>query len=531
MAVFLALVMLAAGFAHPVPVSTVAQILLDRSGTMTISQVAASASFVPAASLGEVPERNYSSVAWLRVQIPKAFPDTVWGLKYSYKITRVDVYAPGAHGYTHTSGGFDLAHNDGALVPGYLLLPPTALHGKPFFVRVSSVIDPRSMTIAPLDTVMPTALQRRVIFGIVMGFYLTIGVFFVLMFFGLRDRSFIDYALVMAMLVLQLMTSFGVMWQVLPPMTFLQRELIFDGFSMLFTLALASFAIRFLRLWRSDPWACKAVFAGTIVWFGIIAVDFIQNAPVAFWVTLVSNCIYLASLAYAGVRAERSGMRFARYFTWAILASFIGYLINMASPYLPLPEITVFSIQAGIMAASLLLALAVTGQVQEREAQATRDGLTNVLNRRSFDAALERITARARLAQSAVGILLIDIDHFKEYNDRFGHLAGDDCLIAVAQACASCVRSRDVFARFGGEEFAAIIPSPTQEDLRRIAQRMMDAVADLRVDSGTGSLVTVSIGGTLLAPSESGDVQRVVRAADQNLYSAKLAGRNRIVLA
>lgn len=531
MRLFLALVLLALGSPQPVSVSTVADVLRDPSGAMTISQAAASRAFVPAAAIGEIPERNYTSVTWLRVRLPHAMADAAWGLKYSYKVTRVDVYVPAPSGYLHTAGGFDLAARDGALVPGYLVLPQRALYGKPFFVRVSSVIDPRSITVAPLHAIMPTALQRRAIFGIVVSFYLTIGVFFVLMFFGLRDRSFIDYSLVMAMLALQLMTSFGVMWQILPPISFLQRELMFDTFSMLFTLAFASFAIRFLRLSERDRAARAGVFAGTVVWFAIVAADFIQNAPLAFWMTIVANYVFLASLGFASLRAQSSGMRAARFFTWAIAANMIGYGINMGSPYLPAPEITVFAIQAGTIAASLLLALAVAGQVQERETQASRDGLTNVLNRRSFDTALSRLTQPAFAGRGSVGVLLIDIDHFKAFNDRFGHLAGDDSLIAVAQACAACMRSSDIFARFGGEEFAAIVPSATHEDLERIAQRMMSAVADLRIDSGTGSLLTVSIGGTLLSAPVSTDMQHGLRVADENLYSAKLAGRNRIVLA
>lgn len=531
MRLFLALVLLALGSPQPVSVSTVAGILRDPSGAMSAAQAASSRAFVPSASLEEVPERNFSSVYWLRVRFKRDAPQAAWGLKYSYKITRLDVYVPNANGYVHTSGGFDLAAKDRAVVPGFLLLPQSALDGKPFFVRVSSVIDPRAISIAPLDAVMPTALQRRVIFGVVVGFYLTIGVFFVLMFFGLRERSFLDYSLVMAMLALQKRDRRQKLPQCSETGHQLQRELIFDTFSMLFTLALASFAIRFLHLSERDRLAQSVIFAGTVVWYAIIAVDFIQNAPVAFWTTLIANYLYLASLAFAGVRAQRSGMRSARFFTWAIAANMIGYGINMSSAYLPAPEITVFAIQAGTMVASLLLALAVTGQVQERETQASRDGLTNVLNRRSFDAALARITQRARAGRGSVGVLLVDIDHFKDYNDRFGHLAGDDCLIAVAQACASCMRSSDVFARFGGEEFAAIVPAASRDDLDRIAQRMMSAVADLRIDSGAGSFVTVSIGGTLLCAPESADVQRGLRVADENLYSAKLAGRNRAVLA
>jgi diguanylate cyclase (GGDEF)-like protein len=321
---------------------------------------------------------------------------------------------------------------------------------------------------------------------------------------------------------MQLLTSFGVMWQLLPPITFLQRELIFDSFSMLFVVVLASFAIRFLELSARDPFARSVVLAGTAAAFGTVVVDFIQNAPVAFYVTLAANFAFYCALGFAGIRVMRR-VRGAHFFTTAIAVMIAGYAINMASGALPFPDLTVFAVQGGTIAGSLLLALAVARKVKQTETLAMRDGLTNVLNRRAFDEALARMSQRALRTKTTLGVLLIDIDRFKAYNDRHGHLAGDDCLIRVARACASCVRSADVFARFGGEEFAAVVAAPSAEDLQSIAGRMMDAVAPMNV--------TVSIGGTIFAPRGPDDVMHVLKTADERLYSAKLGGRNRAVLA
>lgn len=480
------------------------------------------ASFTNPSRIAPVAERNYSSVTWFRLSLDRGASQSLWGLRYSYKITRIDIYAAAHGGPALASGGFDLGARDGSMFPGFLALPESTLHGKPFYVRVESVIDPRSISIVPVQSVLPVALQRRTVFGISIGFYLTVGVLFLLMFASSRERALADYSLVMATQALKLIASFGVLWQVLPPLTFLQRELIYDGLAMAGELAICLFTVRFLQLHVRDARARTAVFAGMAVWFGTLAVDFVQNAAVAFWVTFSCNVALYGALLYAGLRA-RGAVRGAHYYVAAVAAFIAGYAINMSSMFLPWPEVTVFGTQAGTVIGSLLLALAAARQIQEAETLASRDGLTNVLNRRSFDAALASLSTRAMRSGAALGVLLIDIDRFKEYNDRFGHLAGDDCLISVARACAACVRANDVFARFGGEEFGAVITAPTLDDLQAIAQRMMDAVAALNV--------TVSIGGTILVQRRADDAHDLLKTADQNLYSAKLAGRNRVVLA
>ena len=162
----------------------------------------------------------------------------------------------------------------------------------------------------------------------------------------------------------------------------------------------------------------------------------------------------------------------------------------------------------------------------------TSDFLTGVLNRRGFDIMLEKIWGEARQRGEKVTLYMIDIDHFKRYNDLYGHLEGDKCLKAVAQAIAAAMRRGDCVARYGGEEFAVLIAKAKREDEIRIGRRIFEHVAAAAIphrDSVT-PYVTISIGCADYTPSEGeGLTAALVKMADDALYRAKEGGRNRIV--
>jgi diguanylate cyclase (GGDEF)-like protein len=159
-----------------------------------------------------------------------------------------------------------------------------------------------------------------------------------------------------------------------------------------------------------------------------------------------------------------------------------------------------------------------------------RDGLTAVSNRRAFDEALRDAAARASADGSRLGILIVDIDRFKQYNDSFGHQAGDEALRMVASTCSACVRDGDMFARYGGEEFAAIIPGATHAELLEIGNRMCAALNEIAIELADGSSLTISVGGASGVPIAGEYGQDVLSAADAALYDAKRSGRNRVSL-
>ncbi|WP_432695550.1 diguanylate cyclase domain-containing protein [Marinobacterium sp. YM272] len=166
------------------------------------------------------------------------------------------------------------------------------------------------------------------------------------------------------------------------------------------------------------------------------------------------------------------------------------------------------------------------------EALSYRDGLTGIANRRLYDQTLEREWNRALRNGTPLSLVIVDIDHFKDYNDQCGHLQGDQCLIQVAGALGGVAcRASDLFARYGGEEFALLLPDTGREAARDIAERCRRKVLDLAIlhpASSAGNMVTISAGVACITPEEGGDISQLFEVADRMLYQAKRNGRNRI---
>jgi diguanylate cyclase (GGDEF)-like protein len=169
-----------------------------------------------------------------------------------------------------------------------------------------------------------------------------------------------------------------------------------------------------------------------------------------------------------------------------------------------------------------------------RELSAT-DGLTLLANRRSFDEALERQWHHATRHGEPVSLVMIDIDHFKAYNDLYGHGAGDRCLQQVATAIAAGVRHEGALvARYGGEEFAVILPRTESHEAAEIAEglrRRVEALGIAHAGNPVGSRVTISVGISTRTPPQTDDFEDLMQSADQALYKAKEGGRNGVVAA
>jgi diguanylate cyclase (GGDEF)-like protein len=164
---------------------------------------------------------------------------------------------------------------------------------------------------------------------------------------------------------------------------------------------------------------------------------------------------------------------------------------------------------------------------------ASHDGLTGLLNRAAFDAELRRVWDAAARSREPVAVIMLDIDHFKAYNDRYGHPAGDSCLREVATAFRLCARRpRDIVARYGGEELIAVLPGADAAHAEATGRAIVEAVSSLRLPhaaSLTRPHVTVSVGVANADPSREASSEAVVRFADRALYLAKDQGRDRCV--
>lgn len=170
---------------------------------------------------------------------------------------------------------------------------------------------------------------------------------------------------------------------------------------------------------------------------------------------------------------------------------------------------------------------------QKLAALSMTDGLTGIANRRRFDEVLAQEWHRAQRNAQPLTLALLDVDWFKHYNDHYGHLAGDECLRAIAGVLTASVgRPSDLVARYGGEEFAVLAPATDEAGVVEIAQRIQAGLQALALPHAPSRLgqVTVSIGVAALAPTLYEGPETLVRRADEALYRAKAEGRNRVVL-
>jgi diguanylate cyclase (GGDEF)-like protein len=172
---------------------------------------------------------------------------------------------------------------------------------------------------------------------------------------------------------------------------------------------------------------------------------------------------------------------------------------------------------------------------RELERLSSTDSLTGLANRRSFNEFLSREWLREQREQQPFSVIMVDIDHFKKYNDHYGHLEGDVCLQKVAWALQSALcRPGDLLARYGGEEFVAILPHTELQGAVELAESLHQRIHDLELEHETSPVspnVTVSAGIASVVPNQSISPSQVVAMADKALYEAKQAGRNQSAIA
>lgn len=168
------------------------------------------------------------------------------------------------------------------------------------------------------------------------------------------------------------------------------------------------------------------------------------------------------------------------------------------------------------------------------EKMSLSDGLTGIPNRRSFDIYLNTSWKNVIRSQKPISMIMVDIDYFKHYNDCYGHLKGDDCLVLVANAMdLSILRPLDYVARYGGEEFAVILPETDEEGALFVAETIRMNIENLKIShekSKVSEYVTISLGVASILPNQEERIENFIDMSDKALYQAKLSGRNKVCL-
>jgi|TARA_B110000116_G_scaffold204289_1_gene179368 diguanylate cyclase (GGDEF)-like protein len=168
----------------------------------------------------------------------------------------------------------------------------------------------------------------------------------------------------------------------------------------------------------------------------------------------------------------------------------------------------------------------------ELEKLSQTDSLTQVYNRRAFDDIAQKYWLVATRRHSSISVLMLDVDHFKLYNDHYGHPAGDNCLVQVSAAMkASLLRPEDTLGRYGGEEFIVILPDTDRQGAEQLAATIRRNTEELQIEhkgSPTAAVVSISIGGATCSNTMDSSLEGLIKQADQALYKSKQAGRNRV---
>ncbi|MDP2046614.1 MAG: GGDEF domain-containing protein [Deltaproteobacteria bacterium] len=184
------------------------------------------------------------------------------------------------------------------------------------------------------------------------------------------------------------------------------------------------------------------------------------------------------------------------------------------------------------VAENLSLALANLKLRESLQNQAIHDPLTGLYNRRYLEETMDRELHRARRQQTFLGVVMMDLDHFKDFNDIFGHTAGDALLSAVANVITTGIRAEDIACRYGGEEFLLIMPGASLETTRERAENLRQSLKNLQVKYQGQLLKSTTISlGVAIFPDHGLTAEEVIAAADAALYRAKQAGRDRVEIA
>ncbi len=453
-------------------------------------------------------------------------------------LDQLDLYlvgtaGPGAH---WLSGDTHSEHPGLAPALGYrhrLQLPS----GDSLLLLRVATPDPQVITLVLADDSQLERLQllKAYLYGLLYGFLLALCGYNLMLWLGLRERSYLYYVLYLSSLLLcnVAYTGHGLMW-LWPNQVELQRYIIL-ALMVQFTAFGLLFAGRFLELERLRPHWLRPLrlFAAAAIGGQLLLIwgDHQHGAALlAFWaVTLFSLLMILLGLSM--VRSHPGG----RYFLLATLFGGLGAGITSLTVWgqLPYTQLGYHAFEWGVVFEATLLALALARQVRHYQQlsarsshEARHDLLTGLLNRRGFIAGAQPLWSTANRRQRPLSLLMVDLDHFKAINDSHGHAGGDQALQAVARLLAEQSREGDLVGRWGGEEFVVLLPETSLAEALVLAERLRLAIAALPAGSCGGATLTASLG--VAGRNGNTSLEQLVAEADRQLYLAKEQGRNRV---
>jgi diguanylate cyclase (GGDEF)-like protein len=463
--------------------------------------------------------------------------------------TYADLYAAGAAGAVALPRATQLPGFRGTADTVFILAPAVEPK-RPLYVHVHVApgdSEPVSFSRATLERTLARGVAHARMIALAFGALMAVALAASLIWFVLADRLFVLYASLFFLhaLYVAYLSGQGFDW----PLLSFARPLgsfawnipvgLSGAVACLFTREIADLKHFSPRIYAMFGWFAAAFVvitaanAAKFLGFGML-VNALGNL---MFIVVAGVTLVVAFLAW------RRGNRAAGWFliAWALLEGFtltaaVRFLFTSSADSAPL--LYYYGLPLSMVAASILIALGVADRLRaqrlaldDAERRAETDPLTGVLNRRSLIERLDAACARARARGLPIALLFIDLDHFKQINDSFGHQAGDACLRAIIDPIHAELRQSDMIGRYGGEEFVVVLSSADAAAAIPIAQRILERVAGVRVDGfGAAIGLTCSIG---IAASDTLGVwgEHLIARADAAVYLAKRRGRNQVQLA
>ncbi|QSX29311.1 GGDEF domain-containing protein [Shewanella cyperi] len=507
-------------------------LLEDPQGELSFEQVQRLATERQFSPLGNrSPNFGFSKSAWW-VQLTlhnSGRKQQDWYLRQDYPlIDFLDLWQPQEQGWLVTSTGDRRPFHSRPLDNRTFVFPLTLApdETKTLFLRFQTQ---GSLNIG-LEALSAEGLVSQVgheylFMGIYYGGFAVLLVYNLILFMTVRERAFIFYVLYVFSYGLYMSVHNGLSFQFLwPDNSWLANK------SLLLLLALSLFgALRFTReilgsaqlLPRADR------LTAIMEWVAVIAL--LLSPVLSYHLVIVPlsllTTLLCVQLFVMGVMALMRGSRPARYFLVAFSALLLGAFTYMLKSFglLPHNEFTQNAFQIGSLVEMVLLSLALGSRMGDIKRRNHIDVLTGLYNRRFFDEQLPLEFQKAQRRSQPLSLLVLDIDKFKEFNDSRGHTQGDKALRAVARVLASAIRKPGLACRYGGEEFALILPETGSGEAAVLAERIRARVAE---ETAGRFDLSVSIGHATLGEGSFASGYGLFDAADAALYQAKAAGRN-----